>query len=80
MIYLEIGSTILTIIEGLTVKGNDSASWTFFWDESPYFVITLVLNILSIALVCGLFIVHKLFWEKVYLKKKEKKITQRLVK
>lgn len=54
-----IQSLSLTLYSDLTI-------YKFDWKEDGYFITSLIINLLTVAIVIALFIIHKFYWEKIY--------------
>ena len=66
MIYLEIMSTVFTTIDSLYTAQTQPVTYKVVWNENAWFIITLVVNLAIVVLVLTMFVLHKLWWERVY--------------
>lgn len=63
LIYIETIASILCLIQSLLYKDETA---DYVWQEDGFFIVALVLNLLTVFIVFLLFIIHKCFWETVY--------------
>ena len=70
LILMQLASTILLLVESFHVKETENSNFKFVWSESILFLVALILNAATFAIVIGLLIVHKCFWERKYQKVK----------
>ena len=76
LVYLQILTTILTMVDSLITARTKDVGYIFEWQTNGWFWTTVVISSLVVVTVVVLFIVHKLVWEPVYLSEdKEKKKT-----
>lgn len=80
LIYLETGATLLTLMDALDVRFYDNLSYNITWYQNGYFIMALLMNIATFLIVLVLFVVHKVWWEKVYLRARDIKITVKLIR
>ena len=78
IVYLQIGTTFLTLIDALEKRKLDPAHYETVWSSNPYFMITLLINLICFIIVIALLILHKVWWEKVYTQERDEKITGKL--
>jgi hypothetical protein len=78
IIYVQIGTTFLTLIDSLENRNMDPTVYETTWMSNPYFMITLIINIICAAIVIVLSLVHKIWWENVYTRKRNDKMTGKL--
>lgn len=50
------------------------------WKTNACFMITLVINIICALIVIALFIIHKIWWENVYTREREERLTGKLAR
>lgn len=82
LVYLNILTTIFTMIDSVITARTKDAAYVFEWQSNGWFWTTVVLNLISVVVIIVLFIVHKVFWERVYtstekVKKKQKNLPKK---
>ena len=80
ILYIQIGTTLLTLFDSLSVRKENSATYETNWKTNIFFSVTLWINILCFILVILLLLLHKFWWEGVYTKERENKKTGKLNK
>ena len=72
-------TTVLCLIDSVIIftTESDITAYKFNWREDGWFIAAMIINIICVFIVFVMFVIHKLFWEKVYtrprgLHKKEK--------
>lgn len=73
LVYMETVASILCLIQSLslTLNKTDATTYEFVWSTDGYFMSAFIINLLNVAVVFTLFIIHKCFWEKVYIKNRD---------
>lgn len=77
---METGATLLTLMDALAVRFYDNLTYNITWSQNGYFILALLINIFTVVTVLSLFIIHKVWWEKVYLADRDIKITVKLIR
>lgn len=78
IVYLQIGTTFLTLLDALTVRKKDPAVYETDWLNDWFYMSTLFINIISFLTVIILYILHKVWWETVYTREKEERVFTKL--
>lgn len=77
-------ATILCMIDSVIIwKNEDPTTYVFDWSTDGWFIASLIINLLSVFVVVLLFILHKFYWERVYIgirdaNRKEKVLVKQL--
>jgi len=61
-------ATVLCLIQSLVIRFEDNATYNLTWDSDPFFIASLILNLTTVFIVITLYIIHKLWWEQIYVK------------
>ena len=83
LIYMEVLTTILTMIDSLITARTQTINYVFDYTSDGWFWSTVAINLITVIIVVTLFIIHKVWWENVYLddehiKKKDTKGSKKL--
>ena len=78
IIYLQVLTTFLTLLDSLIVRKEDPGQYETDTGTNGFFLITLIINVFCIGIVLVLLVLHKCWWEKLYTKEREKKITGKM--
>ena len=78
IIYVQIGTTILTLIDSLQNRNMDPTVYETTWTSNPYFMITLIINIICAAIFLWMSAAHLMWWQFVYTKKRVARLTGKL--
>lgn len=68
------------MLDSLAIRFEDNAIYSMNWQENGFFIVALLINILSVLIVIVLYILHRCWWENVYNKQREVKISSKLIK
>lgn len=71
IIFVEVAMTFFTIFDAIFTFKNEPATFVFDWKANGWYLTTLIIDIISVAVVLGLFVVHKVYWERTYIAPKE---------
>jgi hypothetical protein len=80
IIYVQIATTFLTLYDAMVNRHMDPTVYETVWTSNVCFLITISINLLCGAIVVLLFLVHKIWWEYVYTKKRPSKLTGKLLR
>jgi len=80
IIYIQIGTTFLTLIDAIENRNMDPTVYETTWNTNACFMITLIINIICAVIVVALFSIHKIWWENIYTKDREERITGKLAR
>jgi hypothetical protein len=50
------------------------------WSTNPYFLITLIINIVCVIIIVAMLTLHKVWWEPVYTQERDEKSTGKIVR
>jgi heme/copper-type cytochrome/quinol oxidase subunit 4 len=64
LVYIQIIVSLICFFYSLTV--NQTTDYVFTWDSNPAFLVCLALTILNMLAVLGMFLIHKIVWERQY--------------
>jgi hypothetical protein len=68
LIYLEVLTTILTIIDSLITARIETVDFVFDYSVNGWFIATVIINLIVVAIVIVLFAIHKFYWEPTYVR------------
>ncbi len=68
------------MLDSLAIRFEDNAIYSMNWQEDGFFIVALLINLLSVLIVIVLYILHRCWWENVYNKQREVKISSKLIK
>lgn len=64
LVYLQITTSLICFFYSLTV--NFQEGYTFQWEQTPAFLACVALTLLNMVVVIGMFLIHKIVWERQY--------------
>lgn len=64
LVYMQITTSLICFFYSLVV--NQQEGYQFQWDAEPAFLVCLGLTGLNMVIVLGMFLIHKLVWERQY--------------
>lgn len=64
LVYMQMICSLICF--GYSLSVNQQEGYTFTWSENVPFLVVLSLTLLNIAIVIGMFIIHKAVWERQY--------------
>lgn len=71
---------MLTLIDAVAIRKEDNLTYDIVWNENGYFILALIINLITVVVVGVLFLMHKFWWEKIYTKERDVKITVKLIR
>lgn len=66
LIYFIVFTFILNLIQGYIVSNYDPTTYSMKWNEDPFFLTALAINIISVGSVIVLSFLFKCKWERSY--------------
>jgi hypothetical protein len=73
IVYLQIGASILTLAGAWEAYYSDALTYVFDYKTNAYFMLTMLVNIICFFIFALLLLLHKFWWERIYLRQTEKK-------
>ena len=62
LIYLQVLTTILTMIDSLITFRNEPTAFVFEWSTNGWFIATFIINAAAALVIVIMFIIHKVYW------------------
>ena len=79
IIYLQVFTTFLNLIDSLSVRKNSPGAYETSAGNG-FFLVSLLVNIACGVVIIVQVVLHKFWWEELYLKSREEKCTGRINK
>lgn len=80
LIYLEVLTTFLTMIDSLMTWNNLPDTYVFEYATNGWFFATVIINVLNVAVILVIYFIHKLSWERAYVSENPAKKQKSLIR
>ena len=68
LIYLLVLTNGLVVIDSIIVFRQSDPNYLFDWRTDGWFIATIIINMIVVFIILVMFILHKVFWERIYTK------------
>lgn len=72
LIYIIAGTLTLNLIQSYYASLEDASTYAYEWSSDPYFIASVASILLTFLIIFVLCLIHKLHWERAYLKEEDK--------